>query len=374
MSNILKTIVRYLKNTDLALILIACVAMTFGVVLIYSAAGTGRTIMVQIIGAVIGLICMVILSQIDYHDIAKLWKPIAIGCILLFILTLIIGKSRAGSQDKSWIWIGPITVQPAEYIKVAFTVTLAMHIEKVKDRLNSPLTILLLAVHGLIPIAFLIVQRDIGMTLIYFLMFAFMLFAANVRLRYFSFAAIVLLIGSPLIWNKILKGTQKDRIYALIDPANYAKQAYQQLQGIKALGSGEMYGYGLFRGPITQGAASLLPEKQNDMIFCVVGEELGFIGCIAVICLVLLILFRIIRDSRKAKDSLGEIICMGIFAAFAAQMFINIGAAMMIFPITGVALPFFSSGPSSLVSSFLSLGLVLSVCNHGDNSLFMGKE
>lgn len=374
MGKAVSSIVRYLKFTDRVLILSAFLATAYGFVLVYSAKGGGRTALIQGIGIAIGLSVMIVLSKADYHSIARYWKIIAVVCLLLFALTLVIGKSRAGSQDRSWIWIGPVTIQPAEFIKVAFVITLSAHFDLVKEDVNSPLNILLLGAHALIPIALLVLQRDIGMTLIFLLMFFVMMFMANVKLRYFLLAMVLTFIGSPFIWGKVLKTTQKNRILALIFPAQYPQQAYQQLQGRRAIGAGEIFGYGLFHGPITQGPAYLLPEKQNDMIFAVAGEELGLIGCLLIFLIVSVLLMRIIRDAQQSKDRLGAMICIGVFASFATQMLINIGAALMLFPITGISLPFFSSGGSSIVSCYLGIGFVLSVYTHRNNLLFAGKE
>ncbi len=362
---------RYIKRTDLFLIFVTLAATVYGFVLVYSATqGSGRTVLVQVIGAAVGLIVMVLLSKIDYHSVTNLWKYIAIGCVLLFVLTLIVGKSRAGSSDKSWIWLGSVTIQPAEFIKVAFVLTFAKHCDMVKENINSPRNILLLLLHALIPICFLVLQKDMGMMLVFLFIFAAMMFAANVKLRYLCGAGIATFISAPIIWSKVLGATQKNRILALFDPSKYPQDAYQQTQGLKAIGSGEIFGYGLFNGPITQGSAYLLPEKQNDMIFAVAGEELGLLGCLLILIIIAVFLIRIIIAAKKSKDGLGAIICIGIFASFAVQMLINIGAALMLFPITGISLPFFSSGGSSVVSCYLAVGVVLSVYMHQSDTIF----
>ncbi|MFT8889817.1 MAG: FtsW/RodA/SpoVE family cell cycle protein [Ethanoligenens sp.] len=154
---------------------------------------------------------MIAVSKTDYHDMAKAWKWIALVSILLMIFTLLIGSSRAGSQDRAWIHIGSNTIQPAEVIKVAFVITFAKHYDSVKERIGYLRQVLLLTLHGLIPMALLILQKDMGMMLVFALMFIFMLFIANVRLRYFALAAIALFAGSSLIWSKVLGATQKNK-------------------------------------------------------------------------------------------------------------------------------------------------------------------
>jgi rod shape determining protein RodA len=212
-----------------------------------------------------------------------------------------------------------------------------------------------------------------GMMLVYLLMLAFMMYAANVQLRYFAIIGVGIVAGAPLIWSKIFGATQRLRILALFDPIKYSSEAYQQIQGRNAIGSGGLFGYGLFKGPETQGAASLLPEKQNDMIFAVGGEELGFIGCILILVIFTLLFIRLIHIARKSKDSLGSMICIGIFASFAVQMMINVGMVLMVLPVIGISLPFFSSGGSSVTSCFFAIGIALSVYMHRNEALFSGR-
>lgn len=374
MRKILVPVWRYLKRTDIILALITLIASSYGFLLVYSATqGAGRTVAVQIVALAAGIAGMVCLSLIDYHDITKLWKYIAIAGAVLLMLPFAIGSTRAGSQDKSWIWIGKITIQPAEFVKLAFILTFSKHYNTVKEKIHSPRTVLLLFLHGLLPVGILVLQKDMGMMLVYLLMLAVMMFAANVQLRYFSMIGVGVLTGAPLIWNKIFGATQRLRILALFDPVKYSSEAYQQIQGRMAIGSREILGYGLFKGPITQEAASMLPEKQNDMIFAVAGEELGFIGCILVFAIFVVLLIRLLYIARNSKDSLGAMICIGIFASFAVQMIINVGMVLMMLPVIGISLPFFSSGGSSVTSCFFAVGLALSVYMHRSENLFRGK-
>lgn len=375
MKQIFNSVLRYIKQTDRILVFVTMLAAAYGFILVFSATqGSVRIVLVQTAGFIVGMIAMIVISKIDYHSIVKSWRFIAIGCFFMFILTLVLGKSRVGSSDKSWIWLGPVTIQPAEFVKVAFVITFAMHCDKVKANISSPLNIALLTLHALIPICFLLLQKDMGMTLVFFMIFIIMLYMANVKLRYFAIAGIAIFSVSPLLWNKVLGATQKNRILALFDPKKYVQDAYQQTQGRTAIGSGKLFGYGLFHGPFTQGSAFLLPEKQNDMIFAVAGEELGFIGCMLIFIIFSMLLVKIISDARNSKDDLGSLLCIGIFSTFAVQILINIGAALMLFPITGISLPFFSSGGSSIVSSFLAIGLVLSVYMHRQDAIFTSKK
>lgn len=371
---IFKKILIYIKATDHILILLTTVASAFGLALIDSATqGSARMLTVQVVGIIIGYAVMVTISHIDYHDIANVWKVLAIISIFFLVLTIAIGSSRAGSQDRAWIRIGSNTIQPSEFIKIIFAITFAKHYDLIKEEINKLRNVLMLTLHAMIPIVLLLIQRDMGMLLVYTLMFVCMMFAANIKLRYFYIAGLAGLISAPIIWSKILGATQKNRILALFNPIKYSTDAYQQTQGRLAIGSGGLFGEGLFHGQITQGLTSQLPEKQNDMIFAVAGEELGFVGCLLILFILLFFLIRLLQDARKAKDPMGFIICIGVFSSFAVQIAVNIGAALMLLPITGISLPFFSYGGSSIVSCFAAVGIALSVYMHRSTSIFSDK-
>ncbi|HEX2938947.1 MAG TPA: FtsW/RodA/SpoVE family cell cycle protein [Ruminiclostridium sp.] len=385
MGKIISAVVKYIKQTDRILLLFSVIAGIYGLIMVYSATlfvnrgqQITRTFLVQVVGNILGIILMIIMSKIDYHTFAAFWKYIAAAGILLLMYTLIFGFGRAGSEDKSWISVfGLTTIQPAELIKIAFIITFSKHFDMVKENLSSPLNVFLLGVHAAIPIGIIVLQKDMGMALVYVCIFIFMIFSTPIKMRYFAGGGIALLIAAPFIWNKVFGGTQRNRILALFDPTNpkFAEKMFQQNQGVSALASGEIWGYGLFNGPKTQSLyASSLPERQNDMIFTVVGEELGLIGCIALLFILIVILIRFIVVSASSKDEMGSMICIGAFASFAVQMIINIGMCLRVLPVVGLALPFFSSGGSTTVSSFMTVGLVMSVYLHRKSLLFGNQD
>lgn len=379
MKNVFNAIFRYLKQTDRTLLLFSLLSALYGLVLVISAThsygGITRTSLTQIIAIVLGFATMIVLSKIDYHTIAGFWKIIAVISVLLLLYTIFFGKQRTGSEDRSWLYIGSFSFQPAEFIKVFFIVTFAKHFDMVKDDISSPKNVLLLGVHAAVPIGLILLTKDMGMMLVFIVIFVTMIFASNVKMRYFAGGAIALLISAPFIWNNIFgKGsTQQNRILALFDPTNikYKDEMLQQNDAIKALGSGQIWGYGLFKGPRTQSPVSAaLPERQNDMIFAVAGEELGLIGCIAVIFVLTVLLVRFLIVASQSKDSMGAMICIGVFSMFSVQIIVNLGMVLRILPVVGLTLPFFSSGGTSAVSSFLAIGLVLSVFMHRKDFMF----
>lgn len=377
MIKVFRAVGRYIRQTDMVLVLTAAVASIYGLLLVLSATHSqSRTFLMQVLCILIGFAGMVILSRIDYHDLANLWKVCAVAGLVLLLSPYVLPHTRNGSADLSWVQLGFTTIQPSEFVKLLFVLTFAKHYETVKERLTSPLNVLLLALHAALPIGIILLQSDWGMVLVYAVMFLCMMFAAGVQLRYFVGLGIGLLAGAPILWQ-VMGNTQRHRIMALFDPenANLKDVALQQNYGLKALGSGELWGFGLFQGPRTQSlVAGQLPEKQNDMIFAVTGEELGFVGCVLVLLIFLVLLFRLLRDARQARDGVGSMICIGIFSAFAVQMLINVGMVLMVLPVIGISLPFFSSGGSSMVSSYLAVGLALSVYMHRKSEIFAGQE
>lgn len=380
MKKFFAAIIRYFKQTDILMMLLALAASLYGLVLIYSATmsmSSHKSIVVtQIVAIGIGVVAMIILSKIDYHTIGDWWKIIAAVSVLLLIYTLIFGHGPELSEDKSWLIIGGRSIQPAEFIKIAFVITFSKHFDMVKDNLSSVKNVALLCLHGAVPIGIIVLQKDMGMALVYVVIFIAMLFVSNIKLRYFAGGGIILMIATPIIWNTLFKGTQQNRILALLDPNNdkYSKWMYQQNQGITAFASGKLWGYGLFNGPKTQSTSvTALPERQNDFIFAVTGEELGFIGCIAVMIILSLILIRILIDATHSKDAMGSMICIGLFASFAVEIIVNIGMVLRVLPVVGLTLPFFSSGGSSVLSAFLAVGMVLSVYTHRKDLMFAGQ-
>lgn len=378
MKKVLNAVFKYFKQTDLILIALIILINVIGFVLVYSATHTfasKRTILVQVAAIAIGFIIMIVLSKIDYHSYASLWKYLIGISILLLVLTLILGRTRPGTttQEKCWIPIFGMTIQPSEIVKLLFVITFAKHLDLVKDEINKPLNILLLCIHAAVPIGLILLEHDFGMTCVFAFIFITMLFAANVKLRYFVGAAILVVSSGPLLWNYVLKSTQRDRILTIFDPQHHATLAYQQTQGTMAIGSGGIWGYGLLQGPKTQSLHGL-PEKQNDFIFSVAGEELGFIGCVAIIIVLFAIMVRIIMTARISKDELGSYICVGIFSYFSFQTVANIGMNLFLAPVIGLTLPFISQGGTSIVSSFLGMGVVMSVYMGRKKMLFANNE
>ena len=230
----------------------------------------------------------------------------------------------------------------------------------VKDDINSIKNILLLLLDFAIPVAIIQIQGDTGTVLVFTFIFICMCFCAGVSFKYFLSALAAVVIAFPILWTEFLKPYQKMRILTSfnpeLDPTNWG---YQAVQSKMAIGSGGVWGAGLFKGTLTQ--YELLPAKHTDCIFAVIGEEAGLIGCSLVVLLLTAIIIRCIIVSIHAHDSFGSFICVGVAAMVIFQVFENIGMCLGMLPVIGITLPFLSYGGSSIVSIFCGMGLVMAV-------------
>ena len=362
---------QYVRETDKWLLLFVVAASVLGILLVFSAtyADRGerlipRDALVMMIAFCLGIIACMIVSSFDYEILCRLWILVAIGCFLLMVITLLFGRALNPERPdaRSWLYLGPISFQTSELVKVGFILTFSVHLDLVKEEINKFKNVLLLCLHGAIPVLMVMKSGDDGSALIFLLIFGVMMFAAGLHWAYFAAAFSCLLIGIPILWYTgiIIDDHQKARILALIHPEEYAlNEAYQQNQGIVAIGSGQTVGKGFMEGNYTQN--NLVPESQNDMIFTVAGEEFGFIGAAAVVLLLGLIIVKIILVGRRSKDMSGYLICMGTAGMIASQAILNIGMCLRVLPVIGITLPFFSAGGSSNVCVYLAIGLVMSV-------------
>lgn len=366
----------FIKETDNILLLICLVTSAFGALMVYSATRCtlsegqiiSRDSLTMIISLVIGVIMSVIMSLIDFDYYFKLCPIIAVGCLGLMVVTLIWGVAPPLRPDaKTWIDLGFFYFQPSELLKIGFIITFSAHLNLVKQNLDSFKTVLLLGIHALVPIALVAKSGDAGSALVFIVIFLAMTFVAGVHWIYFAAGFTSIAVTFPVLWalgdKFIFKEYQKARFLAIIYPELYAeKEAYQQNLALNAIGSGKIFGHGLFKGSYTQ--QGKIPESENDMILSVVGEELGFFGIALLIILLTMIILRIIKVGKKSRNNVSFIACCGMAAMIAGQAIINIGMCMRLLPVIGITLPFFSAGGSSNLCIYIGIGLVLSVYRH----------
>lgn len=352
------------SNLDWVIIAITLICTVFGIVIISSAVNTmeggGKFIIIQSAAAVIGICAMAIFAAIDYEDLGNISKFIYTVCIVMLVGVMFLGTGLETTGSKSWIRFGPIGIQPSEFVKIGFIITFSMHVSSLKEELNSPVNVLKLLLHAGVIIGLILLQPDYGTALVFICIMIGILFVAGLSWKYFAGAGALLAAVLPVAWFFLLNDARKNRILVFLNPETDPSGAgYHVLQSKLAIGSGQVFGKGLFKGTQTQ--LGYLPVKHTDFVFGVIGEELGILGCILVIALLFGLIFKILVNSRNAKNDFGSYICVGVAFMYIAHVFENIGMCIGLMPVTGIPLPFFSYGGSSLLTNFISIGLVLSV-------------
>lgn len=359
-----QNIADYFRETDKLLLLLCTVASAYGAILIYSATNMYgfEQAGVQLGALALGLVVAIVISTFDYSNLLKFWPIYIIAAVVLLLVTYEFGITPAGSDNKAWLKIFGISLQVSELVKIFMILTFTRHVSSIKqDEINNPKNVILLTLHGLCaPAMVMILQKDLGTVSVMVVIFLCMMYMAGVKLRYFLIGIGAVAVAAPFAWMYVLSEYQKERFSVIFDlEADAQGYGYQQLQSIKAIGSGGIFGQGYMQGAKTQ--SNGVPEAHNDFILTVAGEELGLIGCLLVFAILIAIIIRVIYISTVSKDRAGRIICAGAFGMLAAQLIINTGMVMALLPVIGVTLPFFSAGGSSLVCLFISIGLVTSV-------------
>lgn len=368
MKKVFKTIKNFIKETDKILLLLCVLASAFGCLSVLSATlwtvGDGekfsRDFTVMALAVVAGIIMALIISLIDYEFIIRMAPLIALFCIGIMAITLVFGVGPIERPDaKTWLKFGSIYFQPSELVKIGFIITFGVHLEKLKSNINHPLSIIQLGIHALIPVALVIRSGDMGSALVFMIIAVAMLFVAGLHWGYFLAGGLLVVAALPLAWVFLLDNIQKERFLALVYPELYPDVIYQQQRGMTALGSGGITGQGLFKGTLTQ-TPDAIPEAENDMIFTVVGEELGLVGCFIALFLLTAIVIRIARTGKHDKIGNTKVMCYGVAAMIGGQVIINVGMCLMLLPVIGITLPFFSAGGSSNLCIYIAIGLILS--------------
>ena len=355
------------KNYNYLLLLLVFMAMGFSLPLIKSVDEWYASR--QLIGVIIASVMMIIVALFDYHFICKFYVVFYFVNIGLLLAVLLFGDSE--NNATRWFTFAGITFQPSELTKIIMIVFMAKMLSnaKEKEKLSSFRTIIKFGVTLGFPILLIFMQPDLSTSLCIILVMITIYYMAGLS---YKAIGIILLIFIPLvsvfIWyiqkpdQMLLYEHQVNRIMSFIYPSEYQEDNSQQNNSVMAIGSGKLTGKGLGNNSgDTVKSAKLISEQQTDFIFSVVGEELGFSGCIILIALILLIVLQCIRIARRAKDTLGMLIASGVGCLIGYQSFINIGVATALLPNTGIPLPFISYGMSSLVSLALGLGLTLNI-------------
>ena len=363
---LISRIADFIRETDKLLFLLCLFTTSYGCMAVFSATyymESYRRFIVQVFAMFAGLFAALVISAYDYEKIYKRWYLVAALGLIPVILTFFIGIAPEGTDDRAWLDLGITTFQPSELLKICFIVTFSLHLRKVKPNLNKLKYLIPVCLHGAFPVILIHFQGDDGTALVFAVMVLFMLWAAGLSWKYFIIAFSAAVAASPFVYFFVMNEDHRERIKMLFDiEADIQGIGYQQWRGRMALANGGLTGQGFLQGDITQ--SGVLPESYNDFIFVCVGEEFGFLGCLAVIILLAAICLRCMRIARICTNDGGKLICVGIFAMLFAQAVINIGMCTSILPVIGVTLPFFSCGGTSLACLYLCIGLALNVYKH----------
>lgn len=366
MGKFLGRVADYIREVDKIVFILCVAAAGYGCVAVFSAThytGSNRQFFTQVIGLLIGVFVAVFISLFDYSDFIKFWPVAAVIGVVPVVLTFFIGYAPAGTDDKAWLRFGSLSFQPSELLKIMFLITFAAHLDCVKEDINKFLNLILLCLHGFFPTVLIHFQGDDGTAIVFAVMAIGMMYAAGVRLRYFIIAFGAAAVASPFFYFFVLNDDQRSRIQTMLDiEADIKGAGYQQYRGRIALAGGGFSGQGLLNGELTQVGG--VPEGHNDFIFVSIGEELGFLGCLAVLLLLAAICFRCLSIGKMCYKKTGTYICVGMFSMLLVHIIINIGMCTSLLPVIGITLPFFSAGGTSLVCLFMGVGLVLSVYMH----------
>lgn len=376
MGRFIARIADFIRETDKLMVILCVFATSYGCLAVYSSTRhlqTMRPVLVQLIGMCVGIVAAIIVSSIDFEKLCKFWYLFVPLGIIPVILTFFIGWAPEGTDDKAWLDLGFTTFQPSELLKICFIITFATHLNYVKSSINKLGTLLLICLHGALPVLLIHFQGDDGTALVFAVMVLCMMWAAGVSWKYFVLAITAFASLSPVIYFLIMNDEQRTRLMNVFDIESDIRGAtYQQYYGRMALANGGFRGQGFLSGTLTQTGG--VPEGQNDFIFVSIGEELGFLGCMLVLLVLAAICFRSVNIARNCPKQNGKIICVGFFAMLFAQVVINIGMCVALLPVIGVTLPFFSAGGTSLICIYLGVGLVLSVYKHRNTRMLYLRD
>ena len=356
----------FVHRADMFLFTMSVICALYGIVVIASATksyenGSAQFVIVQTLALVLGILLFIAMTVIDVDIFAQHWTWLY-GLSALLLLSLIPFGAVSDTGNNGWLRFFGIGIQPTEIVKLAFIIVLAKQLAYLKDykNLNSVTSVAQIVGHFILMFGLILVTaQDLGSALVYFFIFAVMLFVAGVKIYWFIMGAAAIVCMVPIFWTYFLEDYQRNRILApydsSIDPDNTGIN-WQQNQSKIALASGQLTGTGLGEG--TQSQSNAIPGKHTDFIFAVIGEELGLIGACLVLLLLMIIVVRCIQVGLRSGSTMSMLVCFGVTATVVFQTFENVGMCIGIAPVVGITLPFFSYGGSSLFSMFAAMGLV----------------
>jgi rod shape determining protein RodA len=357
-------------NVDPVLFVCATLLSVISIVTIFGAVdnfGMSKLKM-QVAIFVLGLVVTVLIAFVDFRVIVdKLWAWMLVGSVLLLVATLIFGKSGQNMEtaNKSWLVIPGtgLMIQPSEFVKFTFICTFSKHLFSVQDHINKPLTVLLLGAHALLVVGPILVSGDLGVALIYIAIVAIMLFCAGLHWGYFLAAAALIVLLFPYLWDHLAE-YQRERIIIGFNPElDPLDKGMQPLLSRTAIMAGGLLGTGIMSG----GYYEILPASHTDFIYATICEKFGFLGGAIVLVIFAVMVVRIFIIAKNAgRSDYGGLICVGIGGMLVVQILLNIGMCFAMLPVIGITLPLLSCGGSSMLATFMMLGLLHNVSAHSN--------
>jgi rod shape determining protein RodA len=357
---------RIWRQFDFVLLIATVLLTVFGILMIRSATLDAidpdliNRVPDQIRFALFGILVLFGLAALDYRMLGGLHQWLYILMVVLLLLVYFFGvEGDAGA--KSWVNIG-IRVQPSEVAKVLIIITLGHLLASKYQKMDRLTTIFRSLIHVGVPTAIIFIQPDLGMAIVFGVMWLVMVFAAGLRLKHVVMFLLVFTLSAPFTlpfaWER-MENYQKDRITSFIFPESDRDAYYNILQARISIGSGGLVGKGYTQGP--QNTLRFLRVRHTDFIFSVIAEEFGLVGGVTVMALIGVVIMRILRGARQAVDPFGSLICYGVATFIFFQTVVSIGMNLSLMPVTGLTLPFISSGGTSLLSTLAGIGLAESV-------------
>lgn len=382
MTTLFSPVREFFKKGDLTLLFLCLLSSGYGLLLIFSATryeNSYKSVIVQFIGIILGVVAYMLITFVDLQlFIDKHWKPTLIASIVLILMLLTpLGLSVGGNLN--WLAISkiipsfPLNLQPNEIVKLPFILLLSLQITKIQDQgrdISSLPSLIQIGGFTVFMLALIaVVCGDMGMCVIYMMIFVFMAWASGVKVRWFVLVGGGLILAAVILWLFVLPDTKWWNDYRImrfrvvldhdLDPMD---KGFQQTRSLLAIGSGQLFGQGYLQGPYTQSAsASTLPARQTDFIFAVCGEELGLVGCMLLLLILGSVVLRCIWVGRHASTPFDAYVCMGVAGMLLVQIALNVGMCLYVLPVMGLTLPFISYGGSSIITLFAAMGLVSSV-------------
>lgn len=363
MRRLFRQIKLFFKKGDILLLVLCLIASVFGLVVIASATnyiGSMRYIFVQAAAICLGTLCYFVFTLLDIEILAERRQLLTVFNVLFLGMLLVWGVEQGG--NRSWLRFSFLSfdIQPAELCKFTFIIVVAKTMSVYQNKVSSlkcvtHISAQLFLVVGLI----IVISKDAGVALTFVFIFCVIAYTGGVKLWLILCGLGAVAAAAPFIWTNLMSSYQKERILMLfddsIDPLGIGVR-YQTKLSLRYFSGGGLTGQGLFNGNMTQSGS--IREQRNDFIFSVVGEELGMLGCVLLLFLLLAIVLRCIYIGLRSPNYMNRLICIGIAAMLISQIGVNIGMCLGVFPVVGLTLPFISYGGSSIVTMFIAMGIV----------------